>query len=111
MNTSEDTSPKSVYWRRDLPPPDGEVVHEHVIEVVSDRVTGSIERHGELWNQCYASLMENTQNRLEQEVARLGGHYAHVLDEHIESRRDDATTETWLQGRFNYVLYRRVRGV
>jgi hypothetical protein len=110
MNRSGHTAPKSVYWHRELPPSDGEVVHEHVIEAVSDRVPGSIERHGDLWNKCYDSLMERTRNRLEQEVARLGGHYAHVLDEHIESRRDDATTESWLQGRFNYILYRRVAG-
>jgi len=30
-----------------------------------------------------------------------------MLDEHIDSRRDDLTSESWLQGRFNYVLYRR----
>jgi len=30
-----------------------------------------------------------------------------VLDEHIDSRRDDLSNESWLQGRFNYMLYRR----
>ena len=45
-------------------------------------------------------------NPLEQEVARLGGDYAHVIDEHVDSRRDDLTTESWLHGRFSYVLYR-----
>jgi hypothetical protein len=39
-------------------------------------------------------------------VARLGGRYAHVLDEHIDSRRDDSSGESWLHGRFTYVLYR-----
>jgi hypothetical protein len=58
---------KIVYWHRDLPPIDGEMLDE----------------------------------------ARLGGDCAHVLDEHIDSRRDDLTNESWLQGRFNYVLYRR----
>ena len=70
-----------VYWHRELPPIDGEILHEHVVEATSER--------------------------LAQEVARLGGDYAHVLDEHIDSRRDDAANESWLQGRFNYVLYRR----
>jgi hypothetical protein len=51
--------------------------------------------------------MANAQQRLRQEVARLGGHYAHVLDESIDTRRDDATSEAWLHGRFTYVLYRR----
>jgi hypothetical protein len=82
-------------------------MHEHVVEATSERVSGAIEHHGELWHHCYVELMEHTQLRLEQEVRRLGGAYAHVLDEHIDSRRDDATGESWLHGRFNYVLYRR----
>src|ERR1043166_589195 len=98
---------KIVYWHRELPPLDGDVVHEHVVEATSDRVKGSIERHGELWDRSYTTLMQRTEQRLAQEVARLGGHYAHVLDEHIDSKRDDVTEESWLHGRFNYVLYRR----
>jgi hypothetical protein len=83
------------------------MLDEHVLEAKSDRVPGSIERDGELWDHCHAALMEHATARLVQEVARLGGDYAHVLDEHIDSRRDDFTNESWLQGRFNYVLYRR----
>lgn len=104
------TSRSLVFWHRDLPPLDAEVVQEHVVEAVSDRVAGMIERHGELWDPCYASLMARVEARLEQEVARLGGDYAHVVDEHIDSRRDDATSESWLHGRFGYVLYRRPAG-
>jgi len=103
----ENETSKVVYWHRELPPLDGEVLHEHVIEATSDRVPGSIVRHGDLWDRCYLALMDHTRQRIEQEVARLGGHYAHVLDEHIDSRRDDSTNESWLHGRFNYVLYRR----
>jgi hypothetical protein len=51
--------------------------------------------------------MAHVTARLEQEVARLGGDYAHVVDEHVDRRRDDVTTESWLHGRFSYVLYRR----
>jgi len=98
---------KTVYWHRELPPLDAEILHEHVIEATSDRVRGSIERHGELWERCHGALMQHLYDRLTQEVARLGGHYAHVLDEHIDSRRDDAVDESWLHGRFSYVLYRR----
>ena len=54
--------------------------------------------------------MEYARLRLEQEVRRLGGHYAHVVDEPIESQRNDATGESWLHGRFTYVLYRRPTG-
>jgi len=46
--------------------------------------------------------MAQTRIRLEQEVARLGGHYAHVLDEIIDARRDEAKDEAWLQGFFTY---------
>jgi hypothetical protein len=107
MSPSGDTASKVVYWHRELPPLDGEVMQEHTIEAASDRVSGAIERHGELWHQCHGVLMERTRLRLEQEVTRLGGHYAHVVDEHIDSHRDDATGESWLYGRFSYVLYRR----
>ena len=106
MSSHEDTAPKVVYWHRELPPLNSELLHEHVIEADSDRVTGAIERRGELWHRCYAVLMEHTRLRLEQEVARLGGDYAHITDEHIESQRNDATGESWLHGRFSYVLYR-----
>jgi hypothetical protein len=98
---------KLVYWHRELPPFDGEILHEHVVEANSDRMPGSIERHGELWERCYAQLMAHTEDRLTQEISRLGGHYAHVVDEHVDSKRDDATNESWLHGRFSYVLYRR----
>jgi hypothetical protein len=46
-------------------------------------------------------------SRLVQEVARLGGHFAHVHDEVIDPKRDEAAGETWLHGRFSYMLYRR----
>jgi len=96
-----------VYWHRELPPLDADAVDEHVIEALSDRVAGHIVRHGDLWDRCHETLMAHTAARLEQEIQRLDGDYAHVIDEHIDSRRDDATSESWLHGRFTYVLYRR----
>ena len=45
--------------------------------------------------------MANANARLAQEVTRLGGHYAHVHDESIDTRHDDAAGETWLRGRFS----------
>ena len=104
---SDDPSSRFVYWHRDLPPLASEIIDEHVLEAKSDRVSGSIEHDGELWDRCHAVLLEHATARLAQEVARLGGHYAHVLDEHIDSKRDDLTNESWLHGRFSYVLYRR----
>jgi hypothetical protein len=99
--------PAIVFWHRELPPLDAEVVGEHTLEAASDRIEGTIAHRDEMWDRCYASLMARTRERLEQEVVRLGGHYAHVLDEAVDSRRDDARGEAWLRGRFRYVLYRK----
>ena len=49
--------------------------------------------------------MTNVHERLVQEIARLGGCYAHVYDESIDTRRDDAAGVAWLRGRFAYTLY------
>ena len=103
--TSEDC--RRVYWHRELPPLDAEIVGEHVLEATSERVQGSLAHRDELWDRCYRDLIENTHARFDQEIRRLGGDYAHVLDESIDSRRNDVTGEAWLHGRFTYVLYRR----
>ena len=98
---------KTVYWHRELPPLDAEPMDEHSIEATSGRVPGTIAHRDELWDRCYEELMANADARLTQEVARLGGHYAHVHDESIDTRHDDAAGETWLRGRFSYVLFRK----
>jgi hypothetical protein len=84
VTESPDRAEKVVYWHRELPP-----------------------LAAELWDRCYEELMANAQARLAQEVTRLGGHYAHVHDESIDTRHDDAAGETWLRGRFSYVLFRK----
>lgn len=96
-----------VYWHRDLPPLDAELVAEHTVEATSGRVAGTLSHRDELWDRCYQELMSNVQARLAQEIARLGGHYAHVYDESIDTRHDDAAAEAWLHGCFSYMLYRR----
>ena len=101
---------KVVYWHRELPPLGADPVSEHVLEAASARVPGTIAHRDDLWRVCYDDLMQQTHVRLEQEIARLGGDYAHVVDEIIETRHDDANGEAWLRGRFRYVLYRRVTG-
>jgi hypothetical protein len=98
---------KIIYWHRELPPLEAEPVGEHVIEASSMRVQSDLTHRDELWEQCYNDLMAHVRDRLRQEVARLGGHYAHVLEESIDSRRDDVKGEAWLQGRFSYMLLRR----
>jgi hypothetical protein len=95
-----------VYWHRDLPPLDANVVDEHTIEAVSVRVPGTIAHRDELWDICYRDLMQQTTARLVQEVDRLEGRFAHVLEESIDSRHDDRSGESWLHGRFRYALLR-----
>ena len=98
---------KIVYWHRELPPVDAELMAEHTLEATSGRVPGTISHRDELWHRCYTELMANVQSRLAQEIARLGGHYAHVNSESIDTRHDDAAGEAWLHGLFSYMLYRR----
>ena len=106
LSETTSDSAKIVFWHRDLPPLHAEAVEEHVLEATSARVPGTILHRDELWGQCYKDLMAETAKRLEQEILRLGGHYAHVLDESIDTRHDGATSESWLHGRFTYMLYR-----
>jgi hypothetical protein len=96
-----------IYWHRELPPVDAEPVAEHTVEATSSRVAGTISHRDELWDRCYSDLMANARARLAQEIRRLGGDYAHVNDESIDSRHDDVAGEAWLHGRFSYMLYRR----
>jgi len=96
-----------VFWHRELPPRASEVVAEHFLESTSDRVPGTIEHRDELWSTCHDSLMRRTRERIEQEVARLGGDFAHVLDEAIDVQHDPVNDEAWLKGRFTYVLLKR----
>jgi hypothetical protein len=99
---------KVVSWHRELPPPDAEFLGEHTVEATSMRVPGTLAHRDELWDRCYDDLMESARRRLEQEVARLDGDYAHVLDETVDSRHDPVSGEAWLHGRFTYSLYRRM---
>ena len=98
---------KRIYWHRDLPPLDADPVREHTVEAASVHVQGTLEHRNELWDRCYADLMQTLTHRLEQEIVRLGGDLAHVLDESIDSRHDDATGDVWLHGRLTYLLMKR----
>jgi hypothetical protein len=107
MTTTNESAAKVVYWHRELPPMAAELVENHTVEANSSRVPGTIAHRDELWDQCYAELMASAEARLRQEIARLGGHYAHVHDETITPKHDDAAGEAWLHGVFSYMLYRR----
>ena len=107
MNTMHDNPPTVVFWHRELPPLDAELMEEHTVEANSGRVAGTLAHRDELWDRCYRELMANGKARMVDEVARLGGHYAHVHEESIVPKRNDAAGEAWLHGSFTYVLYRR----
>ena len=107
MTESQPSPQPIVYWHRQLPPVTAEVIDDHVVEATSGRVQGTLSHRDELWDRCYQELMATAQARIEQELARLGGDFAHVHDESIDSKHDDATGEAWLHGRFSYMLYRQ----
>ena len=102
----DDNGRKIVFWHRELPPLKADLLAEHTIEANSGRVPGTLAHRDELWDQCYRELMANAETRLVQEVTGWGGHFAHVHDEAIVPKHDDAAGEAWLHGRFSYVLYR-----
>jgi hypothetical protein len=95
----------NIYWHRELPPLNAKIAGEHTIEATSARLAGTLTHRSELWDRCYADLMTEAKRRLQQEIVRLGGTYAHVIGESIEPRRDDTTDEAWLHGTFTYILY------
>jgi len=102
-----DNGHKVIYWHRELPPHDAEAMGEHILEAASCHVFGTLSHRDEQWDSCHHDLMVQTHDRLQQEVARLGGDFAHVLRESIDTRHNEATGEAWLHGRFTYVLFRR----
>lgn len=104
--TSTGAGATPIYWHRDLPPPDAEALGEHLVEAASIHVPGTFRRGDQQWTVCYEDLMAQTRARLGEEIRRLGGTCAHVLEEHIETRHNDAAGDAWLYGRFRYVLFR-----
>ena len=96
-----------IYWHRELPPSGAEPMGERTVEATSARVPSTLAHRDELWNRCYEDLMAQARARLEQEVVRLGGNDAHVLNESVDSRHDDTKDESWLHGCFTYMLYRQ----
>jgi hypothetical protein len=104
--TAEDGASKAIYWHRELPPLDAQLMGEHVVEATSGRVPDTVTHRDELWSRCEDELMANARARLNEEITRLHGRFAHVLKESIETRHNPATGEAWLYGQFVYTLYR-----
>ena len=99
-----------VFWHRDLPPIDAEMIAEHTVEANSSRVPGTLAYRDELWNRCYKELMSAAEGRIGDEIVRLGGDYAHVHAESIGAKHDDVANEAWLHGVFTYMMYRHHSG-
>ena len=106
MSTTVVATPRVVYWHRDLPPVDAESMGQHTVEATSLRVPGAIGHRDEHWTRCQRDLMAQTDHRLGEEIVRLGGRYAHVYKEAVDTRHDDPRGEAWLHGIFEYTLYR-----
>jgi hypothetical protein len=106
VRTSSDGETR-LFWHRHLPPLKAEPIAEHTVEADSDRVPGGFVRGDEVWSRCFNGLMAKAEARLLQEIDRLGGDFAHIHDESIVPKHNDATAESWLHGRFTYMLYRR----
>jgi hypothetical protein len=98
---------KTIYWHHELPPFDAEAIGEHIIEATSSRVPGTLAHGDEVWTQCYEDLMAQVRMRLSQEMSRLGGDYAHVLTESVDSKHDPVACDAWLHCRLTYMLYRQ----
>ena len=95
-----------IYWRRELPPLHEEVEGEHEVDAESRHVPHDLLHRSELWGRCYPSLIEEAERRIGMEVARLGGSCAHIVDEQVIARVNDAAGEFSLRGRVRFVLYR-----
>lgn len=96
---------KVIFWRRELPPLSEQIEGEHEVEAESPRLHCDYGNRQALWGTCYPLLLEQAEKRISEEVARLGGSCAHVLDEAITAKLDDAQAEFALHGRFRYVMY------
>ena len=85
------------------------MVGEHIIEIATRRIAGSLARGDAAWDRSYDELMAEANTRLAGKVTQLGGDYARVTDETIDPRHDPKADESWLHGTFRFVLYRRPR--
>ena len=82
-----------IYWHHELPPLAADAIGEHTVEATSCHVPGTIAHRDELWTLCYEDLMAQARARLNEERIRLGGDYAHVLSESVDSKHDPVRGE------------------
>lgn len=107
MSNTHGPTDQVIFWHRNLPPADADAVGEHTVEAASERVSGRLAHGDAMWGTCYESLLRELDGRIRQELTRLGGHYAHIRGESIDSKHDMHTDQGWLHGRFDYVIYKK----
>lgn len=105
VDQADVVEPRLIYWHRDLPPLSEQMEGEHEVSATSERVHFSWADQSTQWKECHEQLMANGEDRMRQEVNRLGGSCARVLTEEVTSHRDDATQEFWVAGRFRFLMY------
>lgn len=95
-----------VYWRQELPPLSELLEGEHEIEAESTHVHYAPGERPAMWSKCYETLQAVAETRVSQEIGRLGGSCAHIVDEQITAKTDDASAVFWLRGRYRFLMYR-----
>lgn len=58
MVAFDDNKLRIVYWHRDLPPLEAELVAEHTVEANSSRVQGTIAHRDEMWNRRWRDRVD-----------------------------------------------------
>ena len=99
-----------VYWRQELPPLSELLEGEHEIEAESAHVHYDFGDRQAMWRECYGLLATVAEERVRQEISRLGGSCAHIIEEQITARTDDGSALFWLRGRFRFLMYRHPGG-
>jgi hypothetical protein len=107
---TEDSPRPRIYWHRDLPPLREEPAGEYIVEAESQPIPSGEASRRALWDQCHQNLIDHATDRLGQELSRLGGTSAHVVEADIREKRDPVAGTLKLLGRFTYVLYRAPAG-
>ncbi len=96
---------KIIYWRRELPPLSEQIEGEHEVDATSPAMHYDFGARDTLWGRCYPLLLEAAEVRIAQEVERLGGSCAHIVDETVTVKLDDAAATFALRGAFRFIMY------
>jgi len=98
-------SEKRIYWHSDLPPLEDKIAGKYQVTAESDPIPLDYRHKDELRGRSEPSLALRLEDRLGQEIDRLGGHCAHILEEHITPVIDYHNNQYRLRGTYTYVLF------